>query len=100
MEIQIDSVHIDNDDKLRDYIEKKVQKLEKFYDNIIDAHVYLKHENEKGNMKEKHVEIKLNIPQSTLFAEDKSESFEKSVDNVTESLERQIKKHKDKLRNR
>ncbi|PSR01252.1 MAG: ribosome-associated translation inhibitor RaiA [Bacteroidetes bacterium SW_11_45_7] len=98
MEIQIETPNVENQDKLEEYIEKKVNKLEKFFDNIIDAHVYLKNEQDKGNLKQRNVELKLNIPATTLFAEEKSDSFEKSVDMAVKSIERQLKKHKEKSR--
>ena len=45
MNTQIQSIHFKAGQKLKDYIDKKVEKLNTFYDGIIDTQVYLKVEN-------------------------------------------------------
>ena len=42
MDIKIQSIHFDADDKLVEFIEGKLGKLEQFFDHIINAEVYLK----------------------------------------------------------
>ena len=90
------SIHFDIDQKLVDFIQKKVDKLETFYDRIIDGEVILKVEKEDSR-DNKVVEIKLNLPGSQLFAKDKSKSFEAGTDVVVEALRRQLKKKKEKM---
>ena len=41
MEIKIKSLKFDADQKLLDYVEKKVKKLERFYDGIVNVDVNL-----------------------------------------------------------
>ena len=95
MKVQVHSIHFDADAKLIDFIQKKMDKLETFYDRAIDAEVILKLNNE--GVENKTVEIKLNIPGQQLFAEKSNGSFEAATDHCTEALRRQIRKHKDKL---
>ncbi len=96
MKLQIHSIHFDADGKLLSFIQKKVDKLETFYDRIIDGEVFLRVEN--NDLKEnKVVEIKLNSPKNQFFAKQKSTSFEAAVDAAVESLRRQLKKHKEKI---
>ena len=90
------SIHFDADQKLVDFIQKKVDKLETFYDRIIDGEVILKVEKEDSR-DNKIVEIKLNLPGSQLFAKDNSKSFEAGVDTAVEALRRQLKKKKEKM---
>lgn len=95
MKLQMHSIHFDADQKLIDFIQRKADKLEKFYDRIIDGEVFMRVE--KDDSKEnKLIEIKLNIPGSQLFASEKSKSFEAAADAAVEGLRRQIKKHKEK----
>ena len=96
MNIKIQSIHFDADKKLIDFLTQKIEKLETFYDKILDANVYLKLNNhhDKNN---KHVEIKINISHHTLFKEAVSTSFEAASDMVLEALKIQIKKHKELL---
>lgn len=96
MKLQIHSIHFDADQKLLDYIEKKTNKLHTFFDRITDGEVYLRLE--KGEAVEnKIVEIKLNVPGSTVFIKEKSRTFEAATDLGVDALERQLKKHKDKV---
>ena len=66
MKVQIQSIHFDADEKLIDFIQKKLDKLDTYYDRTIDAEVILKLNNE--GIENKTVEIKLNVPGGQLFA--------------------------------
>ncbi|CAN5146173.1 ribosome-associated translation inhibitor RaiA [soil metagenome] len=95
MKLQMHSVHFDADKKLIDFIQKKVDKLETFYDRIIEGEVYLRLIN-GGNNENKVVEIKLFLPGTSLFAKEQARSFEAAADMTVEALRRQIKKTKQK----
>ena len=99
MNIKTESIHFTADQKLIDYIEKKVGKLEQFFDKIIDAKVNLSLEN-SGQVKDKIVEIRLNVPGDTLFISESSKTFESAVDGGVAIMKRQLLKYKDSLRNR
>lgn len=90
MKVQVQSLHFDADAKLIDFIQKKLDKLDTFYDRTIDAEVILRLNNE--GIENKTVEIKLNIPGEQLFATKTNGSFEAATDHCTEALRRQIKK--------
>ncbi len=95
MKVQVQSLHFDADDKLIDFIQSKLDKLDTFYDRTIDAEVILRLNNE--GVQNKTVEIKLNVPGEQLFATKTNGSFEAATDHCTEALRRQIKKHKEKI---
>ena len=95
MKITVQSIHFTADQKLLDFIQKKVDKLETFFDNIISGEVYLKLENVE-NEANKIAEIKLLLPGNQIFAKEKCKSFEEATDLVVESLRKQIEKHKTK----
>jgi len=97
MEIHITSIHFDADQKLTDYIERKTSKLEQFYDRIIDTRVLLKLEN-SGQVREKIVEMRLNVPGDTLVATETSMSFEAAADVAVDNMKRQLIKYKERLR--
>ncbi|MEL7004271.1 MAG: ribosome-associated translation inhibitor RaiA [Bacteroidota bacterium] len=92
MKLQMHSIHFDADQKLLAFIQKKVDKLETFYDQMVDGEVFLKVNN--TGIENKTVEIKLNIPGSQLFAKEQAKSFEEATDMATEALRRQIRKYK------
>ena len=95
MKLQFHSLHFDVDQKLVDFIQKKVDKLETFYDRIIDGEVILKVEKDESR-ENKIVEIKLNIPGGQVFSKEQAKSFEAGADEAVESLRRQLKKKKEK----
>ncbi|MBN1789497.1 MAG: ribosome-associated translation inhibitor RaiA [Bacteroidales bacterium] len=97
MNVRINAVRFDADTKLVSFIEKKVSKLSRYFDDIINAEVYLKLEN-TPDLENKVVEIRVDIPGSELFARKQSKSFEESTDIVVDALKQQILKHKEKLR--
>ena len=96
MKLHMQSVHFDADNKLLEFIEKKVNKLETYYDRIIDGDVFLRLD--KGDEKglKKIVEVKLNIPGQTLFSKQESTTFEAAADEAMEALKKQLQKYKDK----
>lgn len=96
MKLQMHAVRFDADQKLLDFIEKKTEKLETFFDRIVDGEVFLKLEKD-DNRENKIVEIKLNIPGQRLFVKEQSKSFEQATDLAVNSLKRQLRKHKEKL---
>ena len=97
MDIKINTVHFDADQKLIDFIESKVSKLTQFYDNIIGAEVFLKVEKTQSP-ENKIVEIKLQIPGNDLFAKKQTDTFEESTDIAVNALRKQLTKWKEKLK--
>ncbi len=98
MKLKVHSIHFDADQKLVAYIQKKVNKLDTFYDRLVDGEVFLRLNNEGSD--NKTVEIKLNLPGSQLFAVEKSRSFEAATDLATDALRMQLTKFKAKVRNK
>ena len=97
MNAKIHSIHFDADQKLIDFINKKISRIENFFDRVIGTEVYLKLEANSSQVRDKVAEIKLSIPGKVLFAEGRSKMFEESVDAAIESVLRQVKKHKEKI---
>ena len=97
MNVTVQSIKFDADQKLIDFIKRKTSKLEQFLDNIIEGVCYLRLENVEDEAN-KIVELKFNIPGSQLFAKAQAKSFEEATDLAVESLRKQIDKHKTKTR--
>ena len=95
MKLKIHSIHFDADQKLVDFVQEKVDKLDHFFDKIIDGEVFLRLDKASNN-ENKIAEIRLNVPGSNLFAKKQSKSFEESTDSAVEALRRQLKKYKEK----
>ncbi len=96
MKLQMHSIRFDADQSLITFIQKKADKLDKFFDRIIDGEVYMRLDKD-NNMENKIIEIKLNIPKNQLFVKERAKTFEEAADMAVEALKRQIIKHKDKI---
>ncbi|MEH7235799.1 ribosome hibernation-promoting factor, HPF/YfiA family [Bacillus sp. JJ1562] len=80
---------------LREYVEKKLGKLERYFDSTPDANVNV---NLKvNNAKDQKIEVTVPMPQLLLRAEESHEDMYAAIDVVTDKLERQIRKHKTKV---
>lgn len=97
MKLKIQSIHFNADTKLIDFVQSKVDKLKHYYEDILDGEVFLKldHSTDHEN---KITEIKIQAPGKILFAKEQCRTFEEATDNAVHSMQRQIVKHKEKLR--
>ena len=95
MKIEIQSRDFTAKSDLLDFIKEKVEKLGRFYQEIISSEVCLALDKSDTN-DNKFCEIKLLIPGNDLFASAQCKSFEEATVEVVTALERQIEKHKTK----
>ena len=90
--------NIEVTDAIREYVEAKVGKVEKYFTDVpeANAHVNLKTYSDKTAK----VEVTIPLPNVVLRAEETSPDMYGSVDLVSDKLERQIRKYKTKVNRR
>ena len=99
MEIKIQSIHFDATEKLEAFIQKKVAKLEKSYEDIQKVEVQLKVV-KPATAQNKETSITVTIPgNAPVFVEKVNDTFEEGVDLCVDSMRTQLQKFKEKLRN-
>lgn len=96
MKVDIQSIHFDADYRLLEFITKKLDKVQTFYDGIKSADVYLRVEKDAEG-ENKTIEVKLNITGNPIFAKEQSSTFEAATDLIVDKLVAQVKKFKDKM---
>ena len=96
MDVKIQTVHFNADEKLLDYVSKKVERLNTFHDRITKVDVFLKLDNIVHTIKDKIVELRVHVPRHDFFVKASSKSFEESFENALLSMINQIKRQKDK----
>jgi len=97
MKVNVHAVHFAVDGKLVDFIQQRMDKLEKYYDKVVVADVFLKVE--KTSEKENKVaELKINVPGDEFVVKKQCKTFEEAVELSAESLERLLVKRKEKIR--
>ena len=95
MNIQIQSVKFDAGQRLLEFIEKKLAKLDRVASDATGIDVVLKLEknDEQGN---KIAVITLRVPGGDIRVEEQARTFEEAIDNAMDILKRQIERRKEK----
>ena len=99
MEIKIQSIHFDATEKLEAFIEKKIAKLEKTFEDIQKVELQLKVVKPATAMN-KETSVTVTVPGNTLFVNKTCDTFEEGVDQCVDSMKVQLTKFKEKLRNK
>lgn len=97
MKVYTEANHFAVDQKLQEFIERKLGKLDTFFDRIIDARVNLKLEN-SGQVKDKVAEVRISVPGDVLVAKETDKTFEAAIDKLTDVLKRQLIRYKERIR--
>lgn len=93
MQLNLSGHHIDVTPALRTYVTTKVERLERYFDNVTNIHVVLSVE----KLVQK-AEATLHVSGATLFANAEHEDMYAAIDSLADKLDRQIKKHKEKTK--
>ena len=91
------AVNFNVDAKLLEFIQERMGKLEKYYDKVVSADVFLKVE-KTSDKENKVVEAKIHVPGDEFIVKKQCRTFEEGVDLCGESLERVLLKRKEKIR--
>lgn len=93
MQLNITGHHVEVTDSLKTYIAEKLERLEKHFDHVNNVHVILSVEKQRQKS-----EATVNINGASLFADSTEEGMYAAIDSMADKLDRQIKKHKEKLK--
>ena len=92
MQLNVSGHHVEVTDSLRDYVESKIERLERHFDIVSDVHCILTVEKLRHK-----AEAKVNVNGGTIFAETTEEDMYAAIDGLVDKLDRQVRKHKEKL---
>ncbi|GAA6435567.1 ribosome-associated translation inhibitor RaiA [Bacteroides intestinalis] len=99
MEVRIQSIHFDTSEQLQVFIQKKVAKLEKYYDDIKKVEVSLKVVKPE-TAENKEAGVKVIVPSGDFYASKICDTFEEAIDLSVEAIEKQLVKYKEKQRSK
>ncbi|GFZ38073.1 ribosome hibernation-promoting factor, HPF/YfiA family [Bacteroides nordii] len=99
MEIRIQSIHFDATEQLQAFIQKKVSKLEKYYEDIKKVEVSLKVVKPE-TAENKEAGVKVLVPNGEFYASKICDTFEEAIDVSMEALGKQLVKYKEKQRSK
>ena len=93
MQLNITGHHLEVTDSLKAYVTEKLERLEKHFDKVNNVHVILSVEKQRQKS-----EATVNVNGASLFADSTEEDMYAAIDSMSDKLDRQIKKHKEKLK--
>ena len=93
MQLTISGHHVDITDPIREYVTTKLTKLARHHDKITNTHVILTVD--KNHQK---AEATMHVSGAVLFANCESQDLYAAIDQLSEKLDRQLTKHKEKRR--
>ncbi|PWA08580.1 ribosome hibernation-promoting factor, HPF/YfiA family [Flavobacterium laiguense] len=97
MKVNVHAVNFAVDKKLVDFVQDRMDRLEKYYDKVVSSDVFLKVE-KTSDKENKIVEMKINVPGDDFLVKKQCKTFEEATDQAAESIERLLVKRKEKLR--
>jgi len=92
MQLNLSGHHVEVTDALRQYVDEKLDRIQRHFDHITDAHCILSVEK-----LEHKAEATVHVSGATLFAEAVDENMYAAIDSLADKLDRQVRKHKEKL---
>lgn len=92
MQIDLTGHHIELTPALRDYVDSKMQRLERHFEHVTDTHVVLSVEKLRHK-----AEATLQVSGGTVHADAIDEDMYAAIDALADKLDRQLKKHKEKI---
>ncbi len=92
MQLNVTGHHVEVTPALRDYVTSKLERLARYFDNVTNVHVVLSVEKLRHK-----AEATMNVSGANLFADSEDQDMYAAIDALTDKLDRQIKKHKEKM---
>jgi putative sigma-54 modulation protein len=92
MQINIEGHHVDLTESMQDYIQSKMAKIERHFDQVVDIRVVLSVE----KLRQK-AEATVHVAGNNLHAHEENQDMYAAIDLLVDKLDRQVKKHKEKL---
>ena len=94
MQVSLSGHHVEITESMRNYVNEKIERLDRHFDQALDIHVVLTVE----KMRHK-AEATLHVSGNNLHADDVQEDMYTAIDGLVDKLDRQGKKHKEKVKN-
>jgi putative sigma-54 modulation protein len=94
MQINLTGHHIEITDSLRNYVNEKMEKLERHFDKVSNTHVILSLENVRHK-----AEATVHMSGNDIFADATETDMYAAIDSLVDKLDRQVKKYKEKIKN-
>jgi putative sigma-54 modulation protein len=99
MNLTISGHHLEVTPALRSYVTTKLDRITRHFDQVVDVKVLLSIENQKEKERRQRAECNIHVKGNDMFAESAHEDLYAAVDDLMDKLDRQVVRHKDKVKN-
>lgn len=99
MNLTISGHHLEVTPALRHYVTAKLDRITRHFDQLVDVKVLLTVENQKEKDRRQRAECTIHVKGNDMFAESSHEDLYAAVDELVDKLDRQVGRHKDKVKN-
>ena len=93
MQVSLSGHHVDITESMRNYVNEKIERLDRHFDQALDIHIVLTVEKLRHR-----AEATMHVSGNNLHAEDVREDMYAAIDGLIDKLDRQGKKHKEKVK--
>ncbi|ESH91567.1 MULTISPECIES: ribosome hibernation-promoting factor, HPF/YfiA family [Cupriavidus] len=97
MNFKISGHHLDITPSLREYVETKLERILRHFDQVIDVSVLLSVDNQKEKDRRQRAEINVHLKGKDIFVEAHHEDLYAAIDMLVDKLDRQVIRYKDKV---
>jgi len=97
MNLLLTGQHVDISPALREYVETKLERVIRHFDQIIDIAVVLGVEKPSEKDKRQRAEVNLRVKGNVIHLDHYAEDLYAAIDGLIDKLDRQVVRHKDKV---
>ncbi len=97
MNLKISGHHVELTPALREYVQNKLERIRRHFDNVIDITVTLAVDANTEKDKRQRAEINLHMRGKDLHVESEAQDMYAAIDLLMDKLDRQVLRHKDKI---
>jgi putative sigma-54 modulation protein len=98
MNLTISGHHLEVTPALREYVRTKLDRITRHFDQVVDISVLLSVEKMSEKERRQKAEITIRVKGKDIFAEQSSEDLYASIDQLMDKLDRQVGRHKDRVK--
>ena len=99
MNLTISGHHLDVTPSLRAYVQSKLERITRHFDQVVGFKVLLSVEKQKEKEKRQRAECNIHVKGNDLFAESSHQDLYAAVDDLIDKLDRQVVRYKNRLQN-
>ncbi len=97
MNLKLSGHHLELTPALREYVQNKLERIKRHFDNVIDVTVILAVDGNTEKDKRQRAEINVHMRGKDVHVESEAQDMYAAIDLLMDKLDRQVLKHKDKI---